>query len=84
MGSNPAWCVKEASLHDDYTIGLVFEDGSRRKFNMTPLLDQHPWQSLKNPVLFMRGHVECGTVVWSDEVDIAPEVLYEQSSLLEA
>lgn len=27
----------------------------------------------------MKAKVECGTVVWSDEIDIAPEHLYEYS-----
>ncbi len=36
----------------------------------------------KNPGFFMKAKVECGTVVWNDELDIAPEHLYEAGKIL--
>ena len=32
-----------------------------------------------NKMLFMKAKVECGTAVWTDDIDIAPEHLYECS-----
>ncbi|MBQ5439275.1 MAG: DUF2442 domain-containing protein, partial [Clostridia bacterium] len=36
---------------------------------------------LKNIGFFMSVKAECGTVVWNDDVDIAPEHLYEMFDL---
>jgi len=34
---------------------------------------------LRNPSFFMTAKAECGTVVWNDDIDIAPEHLYDAS-----
>ena len=37
--------------------------------------------TLRNKALFARARIERGTVVWNDELDIAPEALYAESIL---
>ena len=76
---SPVWVVKEVQPKEDYTLLLTFADGSAKVYNVRPLLEKAIYAPLKNPAFFLRAKVECGTVVWNDDVDIAPEHLYECS-----
>jgi len=60
----------------DYSIEAEFETGEVRRFDMRPYLDFPGFAPLKEPDLFMRAHVEHGTVVWSEEIDLSPDTLY--------
>lgn len=60
----------------DYSIVAEFETGEVRRFDMRPYLDFPAYAALKEPGLFMRAHVEYGTVVWNDEIDLLPDKLY--------
>ena len=82
QNKNPVWTVKEAYPHKDYTITVKFRDGSVKLFDAKPLLSIPIYEQLKNPGFFMQAHVECHTVVWNDEIDIAPEYLYEAGKIL--
>ena len=66
---NPVWTVKEVEAKNDYTL-LITENREKKLYNALPL---------KNIGFFMSAKAECGTVVWNDDVDIAPEHLYEMS-----
>lgn len=79
--SNPAWVVNHVQPHSDYTLRITFEDGSVRVYDARPLLAKPIYAPLQDTAFFMRAKAECGTVVWSDEIDIAPEHLYECSKL---
>ena len=74
--ANPVWCVAAVQPRPDYTMLLTFENGERRIYDARPLLEKKNCAELKNLPFFMRAKAEYGTVVWSDEVDIAPEHLY--------
>jgi hypothetical protein len=63
----------------DYRLVLEFENGERRLFDMRPLLTIKPWDRIAALPLFLRARVDCGTVVWPGEIDIAPETLYDDS-----
>lgn len=73
----PKWTVTSVVAKPDYTLWLTFADGSRKVYNARPLLEKPIYEPLKSLPFFLTARVECGTVVWSDEVDIAPEHLYE-------
>lgn len=60
----------------DYSILAEFVTGEVRRFDMRPYLDFPAYAALKEPGLFMRAHVEHGSVVWSDEIDLSPDTLY--------
>lgn len=60
----------------DYSIVAEFETGEVRSFDMRPYLDYPAYAALKEPGVFMRAHVEHGTVVWSEEIDLSPDTLY--------
>ena len=76
---NPVWVVKDVTAQKDYTLLITFANGERRIYNARPLLDKAIYASLQNLAFFMQAKASCGTVIWDDDVDIAPEHLYECS-----
>ena len=75
----PVWVVKAVTPKDDYSLCLTFADGAQKVYDARPLLEKPLYSPLKNLSLFLRAKAECGTVVWDDAIDIAPEHLYECS-----
>lgn len=63
----------------DFHLQLRFSNGECRCFDMTPYLHLPVYRRLDNPRFFALARVDYGTVVWPDEIDIAPETLYEHS-----
>ena len=57
-----------------------FRKRRKKVYDARPLLEKPLYAQLKSPAFFLKAKVSCGTVIWSDEVDIAPEHLYECSS----
>ncbi len=66
----------------DYCLLLTFENNERKQFDMKPYLHAPVFQTLNNVGFFKRARIDYGTVVWSDEIDIAPETLYDLSVLV--
>jgi hypothetical protein len=77
--NTPVWVVREVSARKDYTLLITFADGSIKCYDARPLLEKPIYAPLKNLSFFLSARAECGTVVWSDDVDISPEHLYECS-----
>jgi hypothetical protein len=71
--------VVRVETRPDYTLFLEFENGEKRVFDMTPLMDKKPFVQLKGSPLFTMAFVDYGTVVWPGNIDIAPETLYNRS-----
>lgn len=63
----------------DYLLHLEFENGEKRIFDMSPYMDKKPFVQLKGSPLFAMAFVDYGTVVWPNNIDIAPETLYDRS-----
>lgn len=79
---NPVWHVIDAQLHKDYTITVSFHDGSTRLFDAKPLLEIPIYEPLKNPGFFMTGRADHGTVIWNEDLDVAPEYLYDAGKII--
>ena len=77
--ANPIWCVAAVEPRTDYTMLLTFESGEKRIYNAQPLLNKPICAPLKDLHLFMKARAAFGTVVCTDDLDIAPEHLYEAS-----
>lgn len=75
----PVWVVDAVQAHEDYTLLITFTGGEKRVYNALPLLEKAIYSPLKNIAFFLGAKADCGTVVWNDDVDIAPEHLYECS-----
>lgn len=80
---NSVWVVQEVEAKDDYTLLITFTGGMKRIYNARPLLEKEVYSSLTNINYFLRAKAEYGTVIWDDDVDIAPEYLYENSQPFE-
>jgi hypothetical protein len=71
--------VTAVEARPDFLLDLEFENGERRRFDMSPYLHYPIFRRLENPGFFSLARVEYGTVVWPGNIDIAPETLYELS-----
>ena len=76
---NLVWIVKDVHPNNNYTLLLTFENGETKLYDASPLLEKKIYSRLKNLTFFLNANVECGIVVWNDDIDIAPEHLYECS-----
>lgn len=63
----------------NFQMELAFANGEKRRFDMRPLLTVKPWDQIASEQLFKQAKVAYGTVVWPNEIDIAPETLYIDS-----
>ncbi|MFZ4536867.1 DUF2442 domain-containing protein [Propionivibrio sp.] len=68
------------SSFSDYTLKVTFNNGEIRIFNATPYLAYPAFEPLKAISLFMQARIAHNTVVWNEEVDMAPESLYLEST----
>lgn len=73
----PDWLVEDVQPHEDYTLLLTFSGGKRKIYDARPLLEKPLYAPLKNVKFFMQAKSDGSSVVWNDELDIAPEHLYE-------
>lgn len=80
--SIPVWVVKDVEAQKDYTLIITFHSGEKKIYNAYPLLNKPIYAPLKNLNFFLGARVACGTVIWNDDIDIAPEHLYECSTAI--
>lgn len=74
----PKWIVKAVQVLDDYKLLLTFQYDEKKIYDMKPLLKYNIFKPLENISLFKLAHTDGCTVVWTDEIDIDPESLYEE------
>ncbi len=67
----------------DHLLELEFSDGVRKTVDLTTLLTGSVFQPLKDPQYFARVVVDpiCGTVVWPNGADLAPEALHDLAAI---
>ncbi len=68
--------VTSAEHIGKYTLLCTFNNGERKKVDLTPLLAYPAYQELKDENKFERYGVQ-GTVFWANGADIAPEYLFD-------
>ncbi|MGZ5207665.1 MAG: DUF2442 domain-containing protein [Sulfuricurvum sp.] len=64
---------------DKYKLLLTFENGEIKEFDCSMIFDEKPFQVLKDMNYFKRAKIDYGTLVWPNDIDIAPETLYVES-----
>lgn len=72
----PRWCVIEVVPRKDYTLLLTFADGRKGIYDFRPNLKYPVYQQHMNVGFFMQAEARCSSVVWPDDSDIDPELLY--------
>ncbi len=79
--ATPKWVVQEVVPRSDYTLLLTFANGEKKVYNAQPLLSKPLYAQLKSLPFFLGAKATCGTVVWNDDIDIAPEHLFETAHM---
>jgi hypothetical protein len=71
--------ILEAGVCGPHSLRLTFNNSTRKRVCVLPLLDGPVFEPLKDPSYFARVVIDpvAGTVVWPNEADFAPEALYE-------
>jgi hypothetical protein len=79
---NPDIKPIEVTADDEYRLHIKFCDGVNVVYDTSPLLDKGLFRRLRDRTFFKQAHIAYGTVVWDDVLDLAPETLYEDSTLV--
>jgi Protein of unknown function (DUF2442) len=71
--------IREARVCGPHSLRLTFNDGTSKQVDVRPLLDGTIFEPLRDPVYFATMALDsiCGTVVWPNGADFAPEALHE-------
>ena len=69
--------VVSAEALPDFRVQVVFDTGERGVFDCKPLLSDPFWNRLSDPAFFRLVRVAYDTLVWPDDIDIAPEDVWE-------
>ena len=64
---------------DDTRLRVSFDNGAVGVFDCSPYMKEKYWSRLCSPTYFRRVKVECGMLCWPDDIDIAPEDVWEDS-----
>lgn len=75
----PVFGIDSVRPSEDYHLQICFSDGERRVFDARKLLQEPIFEPLKNVNLFMQAHTDGVAVLWNEDLDVAPEYLYENS-----
>ena len=70
--------IIEASIAGPTVLRVSFSDGTTKVVDTAPLLHGPMLEPLRDPEMFARVQLdsECGTVVWPNGADLAPEALH--------
>jgi hypothetical protein len=79
MHDNDILHILSADVVGDHLLRLQFDDQTVKTVNCRSLLYGPVFEPLLDPAYFARVVVDpvCGTVVWPNGADFAPEALYE-------
>ena len=71
--------VTSAAVCGDFRLRLTFNDGTSKTVDLEQQLKGPVFEPLKDPAYFAQGVLDpvCGTVVWPNGADIAPETLHD-------
>ena len=71
--------ISEVIAIDGYKLNLLFDNGERRIYDCSGLLNFGVFQELQDENYFRQARVSSGTVAWPHEQDICPDTLYLDS-----
>jgi hypothetical protein len=76
-----SWRVIEVHTLPGYRLEVKFVDGTIGEVDLSPLVMSDTagvFAQLRDPVLFAQAYLEYGAAVWPDEIDLAPEAMYDE------
>ncbi len=74
--------IREARVCGPHSLRLTFSDGMTKQVDVSPLLEGAIFAPLRDPAHFAQVTLDpvCGTIVWPNGADIAPEALHESEA----
>ena len=75
------WRVIEVRTLPGYRLMVRFVDGTAGEVDLSRLVLSDRagvFAALRDPALFAKAYVEYGAVVWPGEIDLAPDVMYDE------
>ena len=71
--------ILDAEVRGPHTLRLRFSNGVEKVVDLTPLLEGPVFEPLRDPEYFAQLELDgvCGTVVWPNGADFAPEALHD-------
>jgi hypothetical protein len=78
--------INAVEVRDNHCLYLLFNVGTEKVVDLSPILDGPIFEPLRDPNYFSRMQLDpvCGTVVWPNGADFAPEALLALSAVEEA
>ena len=73
--------VTKAVPQPDMKVAVEFDGGERGLYDCSRLAEDPYWACLKNPAFFKTARAEYGTIVWDNNIDVAPESVWEDVDL---
>jgi Protein of unknown function (DUF2442) len=75
--------IVDAAVCGPHLLRLSFNDGTQKTVDVTPLLSGPVFEPLRDEARFAEGQLDpvCGTVVWPNGADFAPEALHELAAV---
>ncbi len=74
--------VKQVKYKSPYKLLLTFANDEIKEFDLQPCLNYPVYETLQDEALCSRAKVCLGTVIWNDETDFDPDLLYLESTLV--
>ena len=77
--------VVTAEVCGQHLLRLAFNDGTHKTVDVGPLLSGPIFEPLRDQAYFARAELDpvCGTVVWPNGADFAPDALHELAAVEE-
>ena len=66
----------------NFNVKVRFDTGETGMFNCEYLTVDPYWERLRDDTFFSTARAEYGTIVWDDNIDVAPESVWERSKIL--
>ena len=70
--------VVAVTPREHFCLDVSFANGEKKRFDVRPFLHLPVFKRLQSAGYFDRAHVENGTVVWDEQLDLSPDTLYLQ------
>ena len=68
---------------DHTSLEVTFRDGYVKRYDMANLFDKYPQlKALEDRKLFLSGKLQSFGIIWTDELDIAIETIYEDGETI--
>jgi len=69
----------QATPLEDYKLLITFQNNEKKIFDMKPMLKQPIYNKLTNKGLFSLAKADGMCVYWNDELDLCPDMVYNNS-----